>query len=102
MSIGSFTSGLAQLTNCVFGQAPRPYAFRHIAATSIATYAPEHVGLIREILGHATLRMAEKHYNRASAVEASRKFQEVLRDLRSDGRKRTKADHRKRRDNETE
>ena len=102
MSIDSFASGLALLTGRVFGLTLRPHAFRHIAATSIATYAPEHAGIIRDILGHATLRTAERHYNRATAVEASRKFQEVLRDLRSEGRRRTKADRRKRRSNETE
>jgi len=102
MSIDSFTGGLAQLTNRVFGLTLRPHKFRHIAATSIATYAPEHVGIIRDILGHATLRMAEKHYNRATAVEASRKFQEVLRNLRSDGRKRAKAERRNRQANRTE
>jgi len=102
MSIDSFTSGLAQLTNRVFGLTLRPHKFRHIAATSIATYAPQHVGIIRDILGHATLRMAEKHYNRATAVEASRKFQEVLRNLRSDGRKRAKAERRNRQADRTE
>lgn len=83
MSGDSFTSGLALLTGRVFGITLRPHAFRHIAATSIATFAPEHVGIIRDILGHATLRMAEQHYNRATAVEASRKLQDVLRELRS-------------------
>jgi len=102
MSIDSFTSGLAQLTNRVFGLTLRPHKFRHIAATSIATYAPQHTGIIRDILGHATLRMAEKHYNRATAVEASRKFQEVLRNLRSGGRKRAKAERRNRQADRTE
>lgn len=102
MSIDSVTGGLAQLTNRVFGLTLRPHKFRHIAATSIATYAPEHVGIIRDILGHATLRMAERHYNRATAVEASRKFQEVLRNLRSDGRKRAKTERRNRRADKTE
>lgn len=83
MTEDSFSSGLVLLTERVFGLTLRPHAFRHVAATSIATYAPEHVGIIRDILGHATLRMAEQHYNRATAVEASRKLQVVLRGLRS-------------------
>ncbi|WP_140984701.1 tyrosine-type recombinase/integrase [Asticcacaulis tiandongensis] len=87
LSIDSFTSGLALLTQRTFGLTLRPHAFRHIAATSIATYAPEHVGIIRDILGHATLRMAERHYNRATSVGVSRKFQNVLRDLRCEGHK---------------
>jgi integrase len=102
MSIDSFTSGLALLTERVFGLTLRPHAFRHIAATSIATYAPEHVGIIRDILGHSTLQTAERHYNRATAVEASRRLQEVLRNLRSESRKRAKTERRKRRTDKRE
>lgn len=102
MSIDSFTSGLALLTNRAFGLTLRPHAFRHIAATSIATYAPEHAGIIRDILGHATLRMAERHYNRATGIETSRRFQEVLRNLRSDGRRKAKVERCKPRNTEKE
>jgi len=102
MSIDSFTGGLAQLTNRVFGLTLRPHKFRHIAATSIATYAPQHVGIIRDILGHSTLQTAERHYNRATAVEASRRLQEVLRNLRSESRKRAKTERRKRRTDKRE
>ncbi|MCH6205901.1 site-specific integrase [Brucella ciceri] len=87
LSIDSITSGLALLTNRVFGLTLRPHSFRSIAATSIATFAPEHVGIIRDILGHASMRMAEQHYNRATAVEASRRQQDVLRGLRREGKK---------------
>lgn len=86
----SFQGNLADLTRRVFGQALRPHSFRHIAATSIATYAPEHVGIIKDILGHATLRMAEQHYNRATAVEASVKLQDVWRQARGFSRSRTR------------
>lgn len=100
MSIDSFTSGLATLTKRAFGITLRPHAFRHIAATSIATYAPDHVGIIRDILGHATLRMAEQHYNRATGVEASRKFQQVLRNLRRASRQPSQAERRRSRTKE--
>lgn len=86
----SFQGNLAVLTRRVFGLALRPHAFRHIAATSIATYAPEHVGIIRDILGHATLRMAEEHYNRATAITASAKLQDVWRQARGSGRTRSR------------
>lgn len=86
----SFQGGLAVLTRRVFGQALRPHSFRHIAATSIATYAPEHVGIIKDILGHATLRMAEQHYNRATAVAASVELQDVWRQARSSSRSRSR------------
>jgi integrase/recombinase XerD len=81
LSQDSFTSGLALLTERHFGVALRPHAFRHIAATSIAEVDPCHVGIIRDILGHATLDMAERHYNRASAVTAGKRMQSLLRDI---------------------
>lgn len=64
------------------GIALRPHAFRHIAATSIAEQDPEHVGVIRDILGHATLQMAEKHYNRAAGVSACNSHQVLIRNLK--------------------
>lgn len=91
LSQDSFSSGLALLTKRHFGVALRPHAFRHIAATSIATADPAHAGIIRDVLGHASVRMAEMHYNRATAVEVSKRLQEVLRKRRGAHR------HRKRR-----
>jgi hypothetical protein len=90
LSQDSFTSGLALLTRRVFGETLRPHAFRHIAATSIATVAPAHVGIIKDILGHASLRMAEQHYNRATAVEASSRMQSVWHHARSEHRSQLK------------
>lgn len=58
-----------------------PHAFRHVAATSIAEVDPEHVGIIRDILGHATLDMAYKHYNRASGISSCNKLQSIVEDI---------------------
>ncbi|MGM0743565.1 MAG: tyrosine-type recombinase/integrase [Pseudomonadota bacterium] len=70
-----FTRSFGKLTEVNLGYHLRPQAFRHIAATSIAEFDPAHVGIIRDILGHATLDMAEKHYNRASQVSACNALQ---------------------------
>ena len=70
---------LADLTKREFGMSFRSHAFRHIAATSIAETDPEHVGIIRDILGHSTLAMAEKHYNRATTKSAAVKYRKALR-----------------------
>jgi len=75
----TFTTTLANLTRRSFGHALRPHAFRHIAATSIAIVDPVHSGIIRDVLGHATVRMAEMHYNRATAWEATQRLQNILR-----------------------
>jgi hypothetical protein len=82
LGIDSFTGNLANLTRRAFGVALRPHAFRHIAATEIATVDPEHVGIVADLLGHATLRMSEKHYNRARGIEAAGRYQAALKDIR--------------------
>jgi site-specific recombinase XerD len=64
------------------GIALRPHAFRHIAATSIAEYDPEHVNIIRDILGHASLNMAQKHYNRATGISSCNGLQSIVEDFR--------------------
>ncbi|WP_217359185.1 tyrosine-type recombinase/integrase [Ruegeria arenilitoris] len=69
---------LPKVTQRLLGVELRPHKFRHIAATTIAVTDPEHVGIIRDILGHATLDMAEKHYNRASGLSACDAYQSVV------------------------
>lgn len=61
-----------------------PHAFRHIAATSIAEFDPEHVGIIRDILGHATLDMSERYYNRATGISSCNKLQSIVEDIGKD------------------
>lgn len=58
-----------------------PHAFRYVAATSIAEVDPEHVGIIRDILGHANLDMAEKHYNRATGISSCNALQSIVEDI---------------------
>jgi integrase len=60
----------------------RPHAFRHIAATTIAELTPEHANTIRDILGHATLDMSERHYNRATGISSCNGLQSLVEDIR--------------------
>ncbi len=69
---------LPKVTKRLLGVELRTHKFRHIAATTIAETDPEHVGIIRDILGHATMNMAEKHYNRASGLSACDAYQSVV------------------------
>ena len=73
-----FSRELPKVTSKHLGVSLRPHVFRHIAATSIAEVVPEHVGIIRDLLGHATLDMAERHYNRASGVSACNMLQNLI------------------------
>src|SRR3546814_10124073 len=54
-----------------FGHAIRPHLFRSVAATSIASEIPEDVGIIRDVLGHASARTGEQYYHQASTVDAA-------------------------------
>jgi integrase len=59
-----------------------PHLFRDCAATTIALNDPEHVLITRDLLGHTTLRTAERYYNLARSVEAARAHQKLIRSLR--------------------
>ena len=87
LSDDSFASGLAKLTLREFGIPLRPHAFRHIAATSIAVDDPTRAGIIRDVLGHASMRMADAHYNRATGLDVSNKLQSTIAQRRRRGRK---------------
>jgi integrase len=65
-----------------FGEAVNPHAFRHIAATTIATADPCNVTDIAAVLAHTTLRPSEKHYNLARAGEAARSYHDTVKALR--------------------
>ena len=73
---------LPKITERHLGIALRTHAFRHIAATSIAELDPEHVNVIRDLLGHATLTMSERHYNRATGLSSCSQLQSIVEDMR--------------------
>jgi hypothetical protein len=83
MSVSGFTKRLVTITRDTFGVPFRAHAFRHIAATSITTEDPEHVRIIASILGHTSLEMADKHYNRARQIDAMTAHQRVIQSLRA-------------------
>ncbi|NDR55683.1 tyrosine-type recombinase/integrase [Aliiruegeria sabulilitoris] len=56
----------------------RTHAFRNIAATSIAEADPENVTIIRDLLGHSTMAMADKHYNRATGIKSCDELQGIV------------------------
>lgn len=78
LSADSYQGGLALLTQRVFGVTLRPHAFRSIAATSIAEKNPSQAGIIRDVLGHATIRTSEMYYNRAAGKAACGQLQEMV------------------------
>ena len=87
---GSYTPGhlsqrIRKLTKGLVGVPISPHLFRDCAATTIAIDDPEHVLTIAPLLGHTTLKTSEKHYNHARSLDASRRFQAVMREVRARG-----------------
>jgi integrase len=64
------------------GRAINPHLFRDCVATTLAIEDPEHVRIASRLLGHRTPSSAERFYNQAGSIEASRKMQAVLLSLR--------------------
>ena len=67
-----------------FGFPVNPHRFRDCAATSIAIEAPEHVGIILPVLGHARATTGERYYNQARSLHAARRFQAVIDGFRNE------------------
>lgn len=69
-------------TELLVGERLTPHRFRDCAATFIAEELPEQVRMITALLGHATLRTSEMHYNQAGMLSAHRRYVEALGALR--------------------
>jgi integrase/recombinase XerD len=94
LSINGIGTRVKAATRRILGRVLTPHLFRHAAATSTAIAAPAEARLIRGLLGHRTLAMADKTYNKAGALDAGRKYHALLQDnelaprRRRDGRSR--------------
>jgi integrase len=56
------------------GVAINPHQFRDIAASTIASHAPEYVHAAAPLLGHSSLRTTEKYYRIAKAQEGHKTY----------------------------
>jgi integrase len=82
MAFTTISSWVKRLTAEAFGAPINLHLFRDCATTTIAIASPENVGIITDVLGHASLRTSEKHYNQAQGIEAGRSYHQVLAKLR--------------------
>ncbi|MGE0613771.1 MAG: tyrosine-type recombinase/integrase, partial [Hyphomicrobiales bacterium] len=76
------TTRISKTTLKHLHRAVSPQRFRDSAATDIAIHAPENVGIIMPVLGHASHATGEKHYNQATSFEAAQKYHDLLAKLR--------------------
>jgi integrase/recombinase XerD len=59
-----------------------PHLFRDCLATDVAIHDSEHVGIVKEVLGHASFATTEKYYIQASSFHVSKRMQDVVARLR--------------------
>ncbi len=88
MSEGGIYCRIMKATKTRFGHAINPHLFRDCAATSIAIEDPAHVYVTQSILGHTSIKTSERHYNHAQSLEATRRHQKQILELRRQGRDR--------------
>lgn len=69
---------IKHLTLRLVGTPIPPHFFRDCAATTMALSSAEDARGIRALLGHASDRTSEHHYNQASAIEAGRNLQDIV------------------------
>ena len=74
------------LTTAKFGHSVNPHLFRDSAATSVATEDPAHVHIVKDLLGHSTLKTSERYYMHAQATEAIPRHQNGILALRRQSR----------------
>jgi integrase/recombinase XerD len=80
LSINAIATRVKVATRRILGRELTPHLFRHAAATSTAISAPAEARLIRGLLGHKTLAMADRIYNKAGALDAGRRYHALLND----------------------
>ncbi|PSL12637.1 tyrosine-type recombinase/integrase [Shimia abyssi] len=73
---------ITKRTRQAFGQSISPHYFRDCAATTLAYDSPKNVRLATPLLGHTSPKTTEKHYNQARQIEAGRKLNTTLSELR--------------------
>lgn len=77
-SAAAIYQSIRERTEAAFGRPINPHTFRHIAATDLATFAPESATAIMDVLGHASMGPSEKHYNRSRTFGAAHRMHETF------------------------
>lgn len=73
---------ITKRTRQAFGQAISPHYFRDCATTTLALDSPENVRLATPLLGHTNPKTTEKHYNQSRQIDAGRKLNNAMSELR--------------------
>lgn len=79
-SFGNLGARITRLTKAMVGVGISPHLFRDAAATTIARARPAQARAVAGVLGHRTLRTADRHYNQARCLDASRQYPAYIED----------------------
>ena len=82
MSEESLRELVKRCTRKGFGAHLWPHLFRDCLMTSVAIDDPDLVRASAALLGHASYKTGEKHYNQAQTLNASRRFGGTIENLR--------------------
>ena len=72
------TQRIGAVTERHLGRRMWPHLFRDCLATDVAIHDSEHVGIVKEVLGHARFATTEKYYNQAGSFHVSKRQQGVV------------------------
>jgi hypothetical protein len=78
------TQRIRVVTKLHLGRSMWPHLFRDCLATDVAIHDSKHVGILKEVLAHATPATSEKYYNQADSFHVARRQQDVVARLRGD------------------
>ena len=78
---------ICRLTKKAFGTSINPHLFRDCAATMIAIEDPSHVRIVPSLLGHTSLKTAERHHNQAQTLEGVGHYHAALASRRVDAKR---------------
>ena len=82
MKESTLRSLINRYTQKEFGTAVWPHLFRDCLLTSMAVDQPDMMRIGATLLGHASSRTGEKHYNQARMLDASRRYGSTILELR--------------------
>lgn len=78
MSVSGMRKTITETTRRTLGVSVNPHLFRACAATAAALHAGDHPFLASGLLQHVDTRVTERHYNRASSLQAAIRYGEIL------------------------
>jgi integrase len=82
MGAAAISYEIKKHTGDAFGKDLNPHLFRDCETTTVAIEAPENIHDVPTLLGHASMRTSEKHYNQAQTLQAGRLYQATIKQLR--------------------